>query len=271
MGSFSSWDSWCDAGAGRANAEQFNIIWSCLFPGFGVLWLLVGTFDFGGSHTRAHRQWMVISWRLRDRSQWECESPAPERWIRACLRHNLCSRAACGSRLQFPSPRLPWYHTRLGFIHFPVLLSLCPHWFLGKISEINHLYRKPGIMGYSRANDLRWPPSLGNPPETPSDIGSPSKSSYSILMLSRLCSFVLAWVSEVHARPQVPECRDLSWLTCKSMWDLVCIHQTLIVKAKLTQRFVNRLWVLGYRLNCCNQSLNNIAFNRIHFHFSFMQ
>ena len=54
---------------------------------------------------------MAISWRLRGRCWWECRSPAPPPWVGALLKHNVCSRVACGNRLQRPSPRLAWNHT----------------------------------------------------------------------------------------------------------------------------------------------------------------
>ena len=108
--------------------------------------------------------------------------------------------------------------------------------------------------------------------DTRTDIGSPHKCSYGILKLSLTYGFFLLEFLKPTLDHSFQRGRALTWLSYKSTWvGLVSIHQTLIVKAKLTRRFVNRLWVLGYRLNCCNQSLNNIAFNRIHFHFSFMQ
>ena len=44
----------------------------------------------------------------------------------------------------------------------------------------------------------------------------PPKCSYSILTVLP-CGFVLAWVSETHTRPQLPEGRAVTWLTFKYM------------------------------------------------------
>ena len=85
---------------------------------------------------------------------------------------------------------------------------------LWKEFEMHHYYMKLGTMAYLWGGWYRIVPCFKQPPETRIGLGSPPKCSYSILTVLP-CGFVLAWVSETHTRPQLPEGRAVTWLTCK--------------------------------------------------------